>query len=127
ALRISSSFIVEEEEHPVFSAMVGWTTFTKVGQVNWTTDAAAILVTCKLRSLNSVFVVEETVGCGGRSAVVLAERTMELVRTALGDQFDLTATAATFCRGWVRGHCAKFLNGIDRRVAGSCKRLARDR
>src|SRR6185503_20245496 len=104
--------------------MVGWTTFTKVWQVNGSTNAATILVTCKLRSLNSVFVIEETVGGGRCSAVVLAERTMKLVRPASGDELDLTAAAATFGRGWVRGHCSKFLNGIDRRVAGSCKRLA---
>ena len=118
-------FIIEEEKHLVLTTGVGWTAFTKVWQVEWTTDAAAKLVARKLRSCDSASIVEKAVGGGRCSAIVLAERTMKLIRTALGDELDLTAAAATFRCGRIRGYRAKFLNRVDRRVAGCCKRLAR--
>src|ERR1044072_4415133 len=95
ALGIAPGFIVKEEEHLVLTTGVGWTTFTKARQVDWSTDAAAKLVTRKLCSLNSVLVIEKAVGCGGCGAVVFAESTMNLIRAALGNDFDLSATAAT--------------------------------
>ncbi len=95
-LRISSRFIIEEEKHLVFAFPDGRTTFSEVGQVHWTADAAAILIARKLRSSDAAAVVEKAVGSSRRSAIVLAERTVPIIRTALGDELDLTAAAATF-------------------------------
>src|SRR6185503_7175060 len=99
---------------------------------NWAADGAAKLITSQLGagrnrlagSIRSGAVVEERVGGCFCSAIVFVKRTVKVVSTTLGNQLDLTATAATFGRRRVRGDSAKFLNRIDRRVTDSGKRLS---
>src|SRR5689334_13221332 len=125
ALRVASSLIIEEEKQLVLTVEDGGTAFSKMRKVKWSADAAAKLVARKLRSFSSAAIVEEAVGCSGCRAIELAQRTMPIIRAALRNEFDLAAAAATFRRGWIRGDRAEFLNGVDRRIAGRCKRLAR--
>jgi hypothetical protein len=61
------------------------TAFSEVGQVQWTADAAAILIAGKLRSFNAATIIEKAVGRRRCSAIVFTERTMPLIRTALGN------------------------------------------
>ena len=96
ALRIASRLIVEEEKDLVPAVKVSGTAFSKVREENWTTNATAVLVARKLWSHDAAPIIEKCVRGGGGSAIELAERTMPLIRTALGNQLDLSAAAATF-------------------------------
>src|SRR5690242_13039726 len=125
ALRIASRFIIEEEKQLVLTVKVRGTAFSKAREENWSANAAAVLVARKLRPRNSTAIIEEAVGCRCGRAIELAERAVPIIRAALGDQFDLTAAAATFRCSRIRSDRAELLNRIDRRIAGCCKGLAR--
>ena len=58
ALRITSRFIIKEEEQLVFTVEDPGAAFSKVREVDWTTDAAAILVARKLWSLNAAAILK---------------------------------------------------------------------
>ena len=91
---VAACFVVEEKEQFVFAAVEDWAALAEMGERQWTADFSAILMALKPRSRNAASVIEKSV-CGEfRSSIVLIQRTVIVICTALRRHVDLTAAAS---------------------------------
>src|SRR5262249_27340029 len=116
-LRVTTSFIIEEEEQVVF--------------LNRSAQASAELITGQLGSRNTFAgilfncsVIEKCVSRGQRGSIVFAKITVKYVAAALGYHLNLTAVAAAFGGGGIRRNGSEFLNRIDRSIADCNRKLS---
>ena len=100
------AFVVEEEKELVFEDGTAEATAEGVHQIKGRGVR---------RTGGHIVVLEEVlVGDDVVRAIVLVERAMKLVGSALGDEVDLCAGGAARGRGAVGGGDAKFLSGVER-------------
>jgi hypothetical protein len=81
-LRVSSSFLIEEEEEPILH--------------DWTANAATKLITSQLWFFDTRAIIEKAIRCSSGGSIVLTNISMKAIRSALGNEFNLTTTASSF-------------------------------
>src|SRR5262245_582627 len=108
-LRVTPSFIVEEEEEIIPQYRPA--------------DTAAELVPGQLGPIDSRLVIEECIRCRQRCACVFAQRPVESVAAAFGYHLNLTAAAAAFGGAGIGRNGSEFLNRVDRSIADCGRKL----
>ena len=77
---VAASFVIEKEEQTVFSAAEHRpVVLTEIKERQRPAQASAELVTLKCRTLDSVFIIKESIGGKILASVILTQRAMELV------------------------------------------------